>query len=158
MTKRTKQLIGYGSALVALALVAIALLTPKSAEATGPEITVYKAPSCQCCRAWGERLEDSGFRVNFEETLALSRIKEERGVPADLAACHTALVNGYVIEGHVPPELIHQFLGEGRPATGLAVPGMPIGSPGMEVPGQIPESYEVFVFDSLGEHDVYATM
>lgn len=158
MTKRTKQLIGYGGALLAVAVVGVTLLVPKSAEATGPEITVYKTPSCQCCHAWGEHLEDNGFRVNFENTMALSRIKEQHRVPDELAACHTAVVNGFVIEGHVPAEIIHRFLAEGSPAAGLAVPGMPLGSPGMEVPGRAPDSYEVFVFDSLGEHDVYVRM
>ena len=158
MTKRTKQLIGYGGALLALAVVGVALLVPKGAEATGPEITVYKTPSCQCCQAWGEHLEDNGFRVNFENTMALSRIKEQHRVPGELAACHTALVNGRVIEGHVPAEVIQRFLAEARPPAGLAVPGMPIGSPGMEVPGRVPERYEVFIFDMLGDHDVYATM
>lgn len=158
MTKRTKQLIGYGGALLALAVVGIALLMPKGAQATGPEITVYKTPSCQCCQAWGEHLEDNGFRVTFENTMALSRIKEQHGVPSELAACHTALVHGHVIEGHVPAEVIQRFLAEGSPAAGLAVPGMPIGSPGMEVPGRLPERYEVFVFDQVGEQDVYARM
>lgn len=158
MTKRMKQRIGYGAALAALALVAIALLMPRAAEATGPEITVYKTPSCECCRAWGEHLEDNGFRVDFEETMALSRIKEEQGVPAELSACHTAVVNGYVIEGHVPASVILRFLAEENSAAGLAVPGMPIGSPGMEIPGRAPQNYEVFVFDRQGGHQVYERM
>lgn len=158
MTKRTKQRIGYGAALAAVAVVAIALLMPRGAEATGPEITVYKTPSCECCRAWGEHLEDNGFRVNFEETMALSRIKEEQGVPAELAACHTAVVNGYVVEGHVPAAVILRFLAEDNSTAGLAVPGMPIGSPGMEIPGRAPQSYEVFAFDRLGDHQVYERM
>lgn len=158
MTKRTKQWIGYGAALAGVAVVAIALLVPRAAEATGPEITVYKTPSCVCCRAWGEHLEDNGFRVNFEETMALSRIKEEQGVPAELAACHTGVVNGYVVEGHVPAALILRFLAEENSAAGLAVPGMPIGSPGMEIPGRVPENYEVFEFDRLGGQEVYERM
>ena len=139
-------------------MLGIAVLVPKGAEATGPEITVYKTPSCQCCHAWGEHLEDNGFRVTFENTRALYRIKEEHGVPAELGACHTALVDGYVIEGHVPAEIIYRFLGESSSAAGLAVPGMPIGSPGMEVRGRLRDRYQVFVFDSLGASRTYASM
>lgn len=158
MKKRTKRLAAYGAAAVVLVAIAVWALLPRGAEATAPEITMYKSPSCQCCLAWAEHLVDNGFEVEVVETLTLSRFKEEQGVPAALAACHTALVNGYVVEGHVPADVLRRFLAEAPAAAGLAVPGMPVGSPGMEVPGRLPEPYDVLVFDDGGEYDVYASM
>ena len=158
MKKRTKRLAGYGAAAVVLVAIGVWALVPREAEARGPELTMYKSPDCRCCLAWAEHLEDNGFEVEVEETLTLSRFKEEQGVPASLAACHTALVNGYVVEGHVPADVLRRFLAEAPAAAGLTVPGMPLGSPGMEVPGQLPQPYDVFVFDDRGEADVYASM
>lgn len=155
--KRTRRLAAYGGAVLVLLALGIWALVPQGAEATGPRITMYKSPSCQCCLAWGEHLEDNGFRVEVVETLTLSRFKDEQGVPGALAACHTALVDGYVVEGHVPADVLRRFLEEAPAATGLAVPGMPIGSPGMEIPGRLPQPYDVLAFDHRGEQEVYAS-
>jgi hypothetical protein len=114
--------------------------------AAGPAIKVSKDPNCGCCTGWTEHLRTSGFAVHIKNTGELDRVKARLGVPADLAACHTAEVAGYVIEGHVPAQAIRKLLAEKPRAKGLAVRGMPVGSPGMEVPGSPPEEYEVVLF------------
>ena len=101
-------------------------------------------------------LRQSGFPVRAVDLSDLSPIKAKHGVPAELQACHTALVDGYVIEGHVPADLIVRLLGERPSIVGLAVPGMPTGSPGMEAPGSPPEPYQVFAFDRTGKARVFA--
>jgi hypothetical protein len=98
-----------------------------------------------------DHLRQHGFSVKTENLQDLRPIKAKHGVPADLEACHTALVGGYVVEGHVPADVIVRLLREQPRVLGLAVPGMPIGSPGMEVPGRPPERYEVFSFDRRGK-------
>ena len=95
--------------------------------------------------------------MKTEDATDLGPIKQKAGVPQALQSCHTALVEGYVIEGHVPADLIDRLLRERPPVAGLAVPGMPVGSPGMEVPGQAAERYQVLAFDRSGRTTVYAT-
>jgi len=107
-------------------------------------VTVHKDPGCGCCAGWVKHLEGAGFAAKVIETRNLDPLKRRLGVPDDLAACHTAEVAGYVIEGHVPAAAIQRLLQEKPPATGLAVPGMPMGSPGME--GGTPERYDVVLF------------
>lgn len=102
-------------------------------------------------------LRASGYPVKEENVPDVTPIKRRYGVPERLAACHTALVEGYVVEGHVPADLIDRLLRERPSAAGLAVPGMPIGSPGMESPGQASERYQVLIFDRSGKTEVYAT-
>jgi|SRR5262245_5660677 len=114
--------------------------------AGAPKITVMKDPNCGCCSGWVEHLRQEGFEVETKDMPDLSRVKVQLGVPTDLAACHTAQVEGYVIEGHVPASAIRRLLHEHPPGIGLAVPGMPINSPGMEVPGAPDEAYEVILF------------
>ena len=107
-------------------------------------ITVWKDPSCGCCGGWVEHLRRNGFVATVVETAQVQSIKAERRVPAELASCHTAEIAGYTIEGHVPADAINKLLAERPAARGLAVPGMPIGSPGME--GGTPEVYDVMLF------------
>ncbi len=102
-------------------------------------------------------LRQAGFTPKVQDLSTLRPIKEQYGVPADLQACHTALVEGYVIEGHVPADLIVRLLRERPPVAGLAVRGMPVGSPGMEVPGSPSDRYEVFAFERSGKTTVDAT-
>ena len=111
-------------------------------------ITVHKDPSCGCCSGWVRHLQQAGFVTTVVETRDLDAVKKRFGVPDDLAACHTAEVSGYVVEGHVPALALKRFLVERPNAAGLAVPGMPIGSPGME--GGMPEAYEVVLFGPSG--------
>jgi hypothetical protein len=115
-----------------------------------PPITVHKDPNCGCCGAWVDHLRKAGFQVSVKEEPGMNRIKARLGVRPELASCHTAEIAGYVVEGHVPASAIERLLKERPKATGLAVPGMPIGSPGMEVEGQAPETYEVLLFDAAG--------
>jgi hypothetical protein len=101
-------------------------------------------------------LRQHGFPVTVENLTNLRPIKAKHGIPADLQACHTAVVGGYVVEGHVPADLIVRLLRERPPVAGLAVPGMPMGSPGMEAPGTPAERYQVFTFDRSGKTAVFA--
>jgi hypothetical protein len=119
---------------------------PEGTEATSHEITVYKTPTCGCCTDWVDHLRANGFTVTVEDYDSLSAIKFIAGVPRDLESCHTAMVDGYVVEGHVPAGDIVRLLTERPAALGLSVPGMPIGSPGMEVPGRTPDAYDVILF------------
>jgi len=107
-------------------------------------IKVWKDPNCGCCTGWVEHLGRNGFVVTVIDTAAMQEVKVHLGVPSELASCHTAEVGGYVIEGHVPAHAIKRLIAEKSPGRGLAVPGMPIGSPGME--GGTPEAYEVILF------------
>jgi hypothetical protein len=111
-------------------------------------ITVHKDPTCGCCSGWVEHLQKAGFDTNVLDTSGLDAVKRRLGIPDDLAACHTAEVAGYIIEGHVPAAALRRLLTEKPQATGLAVPGMPVGSPGME--GGRPEKYDVVLFGRDG--------
>ena len=111
-----------------------------------PLVSVTKDPSCGCCDGWVAHIEAAGFPVRVVESTDMDSLKQRLGVPAELASCHTAEVGGYVVEGHVPAAAIRRLLAERPDATGLAVPGMPAGSPGMDFPGVDPEPYEVFLF------------
>jgi hypothetical protein len=115
-------------------------------------VTVHKDPECGCCSGWVDHLRSAGFAVTTIDTTRLNAIKARLGVPADLASCHTAEVAGYVVEGHVPAVALNRLLTELPSATGVAVPGMPVGSPGME--GGTPEPYEVVLFGK-GEQRTY---
>jgi hypothetical protein len=124
--------------------------TPKK-----PTITVYKDPSCGCCKNWIEHLIKNGYGVDAKDTPAMADIKRTLGVPEALTACHTAVVNGYLIEGHVPAADIAKLLKEKPKVAGLAVPGMPMGSPGMEGPRR--QHYQVLSFDKSGKTKVFAS-
>lgn len=121
------------------------------AAATLPKVVVHKDPNCGCCGAWVEHLRQAGFTVDVVETSAINRVKARLGVPNDLASCHTAEIDGYIVEGHVPAASIKRLLDERPAAKGLAVPGMPIGSPGMEVPDTPPDEYTVMLFGPSGQ-------
>jgi len=131
-------------------LLAAAALAGPSASAFAEErtVTVHKDPNCGCCTGWAQHLRRSGFTVRVEEILDLDAIRNRLGVPAELAACHTAEVGGYVIEGHVPAEAIHRLFQDRPSGRGIAVPGMPAGSPGMEAAH--PQTYTVLLFGPDG--------
>lgn len=116
-----------------------------------PKMTVTKDPSCGCCSGWVEHIRAAGFPVEVIESGELNRVKVRLGVPPALASCHTAEIGGYVIEGHVPAEAIKRLLNEKAVGRGIAVPGMPVGSPGMEVEGTAPEAYDVVFFGASGQ-------
>jgi len=117
-------------------------------------IKVYKTPTCGCCKGWVQHLRDNGFQVETMDMPDLSMIKQKYGVKKELQACHTAIVNGYVVEGHVPADVILKMLKEHPAVAGIAVPGMPSGSPGME--GGAKQAYDVVSFDKAGHTRVYA--
>jgi hypothetical protein len=117
-------------------------------------ITVYKSPTCGCCNAWIEHLKQNGFEVTAHDTANMSQVKQSLGVSPDHASCHTAEISGYVIEGHVPAAEIKRLLNEKPAVSGLTVPGMPMGSPGME--GGRKDPYKVLTFDHQGNSEVYA--
>ena len=108
------------------------------AWAGGPLVTVYKSPTCGCCGKWVEHLRQAGLQVEVRETGNLDAVKQRLGVSRKLGSCHTATVGGYIIEGHVPAAQVQRLLREKPPVAGIAVPGMPVGSPGMEGPGGKP--------------------
>ena len=114
-----------------------------------PTVAVTKDPSCGCCEKWVAHLREAGFTVTVTEG-PVNPVKARLGVPRDLASCHTAEVGGYVVEGHVPAGAIKRLLAETPKATGLAVPGMPAGSPGMEIEGMEPDTYAVVLFGPEG--------
>lgn len=118
------------------------------------EVVVYRSPTCGCCAAWAEHLEAAGFEVEVRDTNDLGRVKAAAGVPARLQSCHTATVGDYVVEGHVPADAIVRLLNERPDVRGLAVPGMPIGSPGMEQ-GDRKDPYDILAFDEEGRTEVY---
>jgi hypothetical protein len=128
-----------------------------AAQGKAPTMTVYKDPTCGCCSIWVEHLTKAGIAATVNLTAKVDEIKTQRGVPDRVRSCHTAVIDRYVIEGHVPAKEIQRLLKE-RPAgvIGLAVPGMPVGSPGMEVSGQKAMPYSVLAFDSAGATTVYA--
>jgi hypothetical protein len=120
-----------------------------------PKVAVFKSPTCGCCTKWVEHLRTSGFAPTATNVGDMTAVKATHHVPAALQSCHTAIVGGYVIEGHVPAADIRRLLKEHPAIAGLAVPGMPAGSPGMEGPNAKP--YDVVAFDKQGKTRVFST-
>ena len=126
------------------------------AAAPKKQMTVYKSPTCGCCKAWVDHVRAAGYEVKAIDVDDVTPYKKKYGVPLDLSSCHTAVVGGYAIEGHVPADLIDRLLREKpKNAKALAVPGMPVGSPGMEVGGR-KDAYNVMLIDRNGKATVYA--
>ena len=118
-----------------------------------PPMTIWKTPWCGCCTAWAQHMTDAGFKVDIKEVEDLAQVKNKAGVPHSLRSCHTAHVAGYTIEGHVPASDVKRLLTSKPAVAGLAVPGMPSGSPGMEN-GQH-DAYDVMTFTRSGESTVF---
>src|SRR5690625_2813829 len=125
-------------------------------EQCAHQIVMYKNPCCECCIKWAQHMKQAGFAVTEQPTPSLQAVKADHNVPYNLGSCHTALVDGYVVEGHVPVKEVERLLEERPAAVGIAVPGMPIGSPGMEQ-GSRTESYDVVLFDDQGNRENYAS-
>lgn len=119
-----------------------------------PTVLVYKSPTCGCCNGWVEHMEQAGFAVDARDVSDIMTVKRDGGVPVQMSSCHTAIIDGYVVEGHVPADQVKRLLAERPDIAGIAVPGMPIGSPGME--GANPKPYQVLTFSHLGEPGVFA--
>lgn len=153
MSKKHKTTVGY----IVLAAVLVGGTTTlwglsssgedatRPAASTDVEIVVYKSPTCGCCEAWIEHMEQAGFSVEVKDRHDVVALKQRLGVPTEMFSCHTAVINGKVVEGHVPASTVERYLADGSPGDGLAVPGMPPGSPGM--PSLSPQPYEVFTFE-----------
>lgn len=154
MNNRFVRTFAFGASFLALALTTGAA-RPSAVAAKEPIITVYKDPSCGCCKSWIEHLIRHGFRVDAKDTSEMTGIKRTLGVPEALSSCHTGVVNGYLIEGHVPAADIARLLKEKPKVAGLAVPGMPMGSPGMEGPRT--QHYQVLSFDKAGKTKIFAS-
>jgi hypothetical protein len=142
----------------ALAVGGLVLARPGLAEGASAPVpmTVYKDPNCGCCEQWVAHVRQAGFAVTVRDTSDMSTVKAAMGVPEALGSCHTARVGSYTIEGHVPADVIKQLLAEKPVARGLAVPGMPMGSPGMEQGGRR-DRYDVLLFDKAGRTRVFAS-
>ena len=156
MMKRFVRTSTLGVSLLLFALTTAAAPAPATdPDAKKPTITVYKDPNCGCCKSWIEHLIKHGYRVDAKDSPNMTEIKRGLGVPDALSACHTAVVNGYLIEGHVPAADIKRLLKDKPKIAGLAVPGMPMGSPGMEGPRT--QHYQVLSFDKAGKTKVFAS-
>ncbi len=117
-------------------------------------ITVYKSPTCGCCGDWVEHMRENGFTVNVIDEPAMMAVKTAVGLPDEMASCHTAMIGGEVVEGHVPAETLRRYLADATMRAqydGLSVPGMPVGSPGMEVEGQPADAYDIVAFTKGGQ-------
>lgn len=141
--------------LLAAAL-ALASATATAAAAL-PTLVVHKSAYCGCCKLWVEHMKKAGFKVEVVETEQLDAVKDRAGVPDDQRSCHTAEVGGYFVEGHVPAEDVKRLLKEKPKARGIAVAGMPMGSPGMEVPDGSKSPYKVMLVAADGKTQVFAS-
>jgi len=131
----------------------LTLVLAAGLQAAEPEMTVFKTKTCGCCGKWVEHVRASGIKVTIKEVASTAEYQKQYGVPDRLQSCHTGIVNGYTVEGHVPAADIQRLLREKPKAKGLAVPGMPMGSPGMEGPRS--DAYSVVQFDSAGGTSIY---
>lgn len=134
-------------------VLAAALGVPLAASAAAPVIEVYKSESCGCCTEWVKHLQRNGFTVKAQNVANPSDYREKFGMPQDLGSCHTGMVAGYALEGHVPAADIKRLLAEKPKARGLAVPSMPMGSPGME--GHRKDPFDVLLVQANGRYSVY---
>jgi hypothetical protein len=128
---------------------------PTIADDELPAVTVYSSPTCQCCSEWVDHLRANGFEVEKQNRNDMPQVKQHYNVPRELASCHTGVVGGYVVEGHVPAKELKRLLVEQPSVAGITVPGMPIGSPGMER-GNQKDPYNVLTFTKQGEANVFA--
>jgi hypothetical protein len=149
--------------LVAVLVLGSAAASVLLAQTTRPtdaaSVDVWKSPTCGCCGKWIEHMRKAGFTVHVTDLAEpeLQKIKARYGVPEGARSCHTARVAGFTVEGHVPPDEVKRLLKEKPEVAGIAVPGMPLGSPGMEVSGVKPHPYDVVSFDKQGATKVYST-
>ncbi|SDF75465.1 MULTISPECIES: DUF411 domain-containing protein [unclassified Duganella] len=132
---------------------AACLLIQSAAWAAAPVIDVYKTATCGCCKEWAKHLEKNGFTVHTHDVANPSDYREKYGIPQQFGSCHTGVVQGYALEGHVPAAEVRRLLAQKPKARGLAVPAMPMGSPGMEGPRSDP--YDVYLIKQDGKASVY---
>lgn len=141
--------------MVCLVAIALVLARPAIAQADAIEMTVYRDPGCRCCGGWMEHLRAEGFEPKNVPTEDMEAFKREHGISEELSSCHTAVLDGYLIEGHVPVADIRRLLAERPQIAGIAVPGMPIGTPGMESDDGTQDAFDVISFDGQGNSAVF---
>lgn len=159
MKKKSKLPLFAGIAVLAIIGIVVfsTLKTTRSqVDASLPVVTVYKSATCGCCKKWVKHMEENGFRVEAHNVNNLLPYKQKAKLGAGLGSCHTAFVDGYAIEGHVPAKDVKRLLQEKPDVSGLTVPAMPKGSPGMEVPGQPADPYQVISFKDGQEVEVFS--
>lgn len=140
-----------------VSVVFLAGLGLSAAALAGPDVMVYKSPYCGCCEKWVAHMETAGFTVHTQNVSDIGAVKAKFGISSNLASCHTAVVDGeYVVEGHVPADLVKHMMADDDDVMALAVPGMPAGSPGMETPN--PVSFQVMAAYADGRTEVYETV
>ena len=144
----------FAVCIVAGVIILLAAATSAEAATDALKITVYRDPACKCCGGWSDYLTTQGFQPKNVLTSDMNALKQQYGVPNDLASCHTAVINGYVIEGHIPAADIKRLLAEQPTVAGIAIPEMPIGTPGMES-GDVREPFTVFSFDQQGNTEAF---
>ena len=132
----------------------VAGLTLVSGSAFATQVTLYKSPTCGCCTEWANHIKAEGFEVKVVHQQSNVKLRNKFGISRELTSCHTAVVEGYVIEGHVPVQDIKRLLKEKPKVAGLSVPGMPASSPGMDVPGNT-DAYQVVAFTKEGRKYIY---
>lgn len=142
--------------LMAVAATAASASFPVLAAPPLPQVEVYKNPDCGCCGAWVDHLKAAGFPVKVHETPDTSAVRKRHGIPDEFGSCHTGVVAGYALEGHVPAEDVKRLLARKPVAAGLSVPGMPVGSPGMEM-GSRKDPFQVLLIDKAGRSSAFAT-
>jgi hypothetical protein len=140
-----------------LAMIPLVLASSRLARAAVPAIAVVKDPTCGCCENWVAHLKKNGFQATVTESADMDAVKDAKGIPKTARSCHTAVIDGYVIEGHVPAADIKRLLSERPKVVGLAVPGMPTGSPGMESSTGRVQPYDVLTFDKMGRTSIFAS-
>ena len=147
LDKRSRILIAVAAG-AAVAVGAMMLVPP--AAGGSQTITLYKSPTCGCCGDWADQMAAQGFDIDNNLTVNVAAVFAEHGIPPEFQSCHLAVVGDYVVVGHVPPAEVIRLLQSGEPVKGLAAPGMPVGSPGMEMPDGRTEPYQVLVLDRNG--------
>jgi hypothetical protein len=151
----TKRSLLVAAVLVAAVVTGSMLVRADQGSQTLPAVTVYKDPNCGCCSLWITHMERAGFRVTATNTANMPALRAKLGVPGPVQSCHTAVVDGFVVEGHVPADDVKRLLTSRPNVKGIAVPGMPVGSPGMEQ-GNVKHQYSVLTFDDAGRTTVFA--
>lgn len=141
--------------LSAAALVVARRALPAAVASPPSVLTVYKDPNCGCCQKWVEHMSKAGFVLQIRDVKNMDEVKKMMNVPTELQSCHTGIIDKYVIEGHVPADVVKKFLAEKPAMLGIAVGGMPVGSPGMEMGSRV-DHYDVVAFDRAGKTKVYA--
>lgn len=151
--KKVRSLVG----LIALGVIGGAC-SNADAAGTETEMTVYATPTCGCCGGWVDHMRENGFTVRVVYQDDLSDVRERHRLPAELVSCHMGVVQGFAVEGHVPASVVHRLLAERPEVLGIAAPGMPAGSPGMEMPDGFVQPYDVISYDAGGRLRVFQSI